>query len=294
MKRVIVVCAVVVLFCSGYAGAATWTSVAYPGAPHTLVTGIDGSNLAGSYYDASEKRHGFSYDGTTWASFDAPGTIYTQDIDGSNIVGYYYDTSGNGHGFLYNGTSLTTYDAPGATETYIYGIEGSNLVGYSRFGNAYHGVIYNGTTWTTIDKPGSNLAIIDGIKGSNLFGSYYDNSWNKHGFLYDGTNWTTLEPFGIQSWITGIDGSHIVGYLEYEYNFHGLVFDGTDWILYDMPGASDTYIMDIDAGKAVGFYYDAFDGRARGFVCEIPEPATFLLLCLGGVLLRRCSRCEGR
>ena len=61
--------------------------------------------IVGSYSDSSGKVHGFarSADGSTYATIDPPGSIYSNpsDInDAGQIVGDYEDSSGNWHGFI--------------------------------------------------------------------------------------------------------------------------------------------------------------------------------------------------
>jgi hypothetical protein len=92
----------------------------------------------------------------------------------------------------------TTLDKPGAHETDIYGIDGSNLVGWystAPLGN-HHGFLYNGTTWTTLDYPGAIYTRIYGIDGSNLVGGYEDASGG-HGFIYTVPEPATLLLLGL-------------------------------------------------------------------------------------------------
>lgn len=146
----IAICAAMVLFGTGYARAGTWTTLDFPGATtDTIVLGIEGSNLVGSYYYDGLHSHGFLYDGKTWTSLSMPGWDWTHifDIDGSNLVGWYTGyKDGLNHGFLYDGTSWTTIDKPGAIHTHINGIDGSNLVGGYIHASNWDGFLYNGTT----------------------------------------------------------------------------------------------------------------------------------------------------
>ena len=58
------------------------------------------------------------------------------------------------------------------------------------------------------------------------------------------------------------------------------------WTTLDPSGAVHTITAHgIDGDRIVGQYYDG--SAQHGFVYVIPEPATLLLLSLGGVVLRR-------
>ena len=185
MRRLIVVCAVVVLFGTGLTKAVTWTTIEYPEARSTTAYGIDGSNIVGRYVDNSGFGHSFVYNGTTWTALNKPGTVggtIVYGISGNNLVG----TCG-GNGFLYDGTNWTAPNMPGAVKTLLRGISGSNIVGYYfDASNKKHGFSYDGTNWSTLDVPEAISTEIYGIDGDNIVGSYQDASGDGHGFLYDG------------------------------------------------------------------------------------------------------------
>ena len=67
---------------------------------------------------------------------------------------------------------------------------------------------------------------------------------------------------------------------------HGFIYDGINWGTLDFPGAINTQILGIDGNTIVG-YYEADNGYDYGFVYEVPEPATFLLVGIGAVMIRR-------
>jgi hypothetical protein len=294
MKKLITICAAIVLWGSGYAMAGTWTTLDNPmatGVNGTVVNGIDGSNLVGWYMNASG-THGYLYDGTTWTTLDTPGSKGTavNGIDGSNLVGYYWDNN-KGYVFLYNGSTWTNLDVPVAIEN-VRGIDGSNIVGrYHDASGEHQGYIYNIDThsFNTIDKLGATDISLNGIDGSNIVGWYKDAS-GSHGYLYDGTTWTTLDAPGATSTIVwGIEGSNLVGQYWAD-GYHGFLYDGTTWTTLDAPGAIPgsigTCAYDISGSYIVGEYEDA-SGFRHGFVYEIPEPATLLLLGFGAVILRK-------
>jgi hypothetical protein len=282
MKRRLVFVAVIVLLGIGYAMAGTWATLDKPDAHETYINGIDGDNIVGYYKFSPSGYRGFLYNGTTWTDLEIPGVGLAQaeDIDGSNIVGQCSNI-----GFLYNGTSWTTIGAV------IHGIDGGNLVGWS----VNHGFLYNLTngTSTILDKPGAGGTYITAIDGSNLVG-YWETpqGGTRVGFLYNGTSWTNISvPTAYSTYVTGIDGANLVGYYnDWDFNAdrmrrRGFLYNGVNYTILDMPGAYNTYINGIDGINLVGKYTDN-SGVDHGFVYTIPEPASLLLLGLGGLLIR--------
>jgi hypothetical protein len=129
--------------------------------PKTDAMGIDGNTIVGWYIGASNsagsETHGFSYNNSTYTSFDIPETTTsgtTTDpqsttatgISGSLIVGNAYiefitktgtgfNVTADDFGFLYDGSNFTLLGVPDAGsqypyETYAEAIDGSTVVGY--------------------------------------------------------------------------------------------------------------------------------------------------------------------
>jgi hypothetical protein len=276
----------IVLFCSAYTLAGTWTTLDYPGATQTYVSGISGNNIVG-YYGSS---HGFLYDGTNWTTIDMPGAQSTivRGISGNKIVGEYSLSDspfpfGPWKSFLYDGTNWTTIPLPatGGSIGVNYGIDGDIIVSRNQ--------IYNMATQslTTLDYPGATMTRIYGIDGSNLVGSY-----DHHGFVYNMTtqNWTTIDyPGATYTRIYSIDGSNLVGSSSLNGNkLTDFIYDGTTLDALDLPGSP----IDIYGNIIVGSYtttIHADNGAigifSHGYVYTIPEPATLLLIGLGAAIL---------
>ena len=80
--------------------------------------------------------------------------------------------------------TYTTLDVPGASNTYAYGIDGGNIVGYYYDDSGSHGFSYDGTTYTTLDVPGASNTEAYGIDGGNIVGySYVGSEGSYSGFL---------------------------------------------------------------------------------------------------------------
>ena len=286
------------LLCAGGAAQANWVTLDFPGAERTYAYGIDGQRIVGRYIDSSGRSHGFIYDGTTWTPLDFPGAEDTQayGVEGSRIVGRCTDADGT-HGFLYDGDEWTTFDGPGAFITAACGIEGRTIVGFYIISVPEpvllesYGFSLDDEDLTTIAKPGARFTQIFDIDAGNMVGRA-----DYRGFLYDGAVWTDMEhPYGHGPWYSaprGIDGDNIVGvYWGYrdsregepgeQPTYHGFFFDGANMHTLDFPGSLQTYPGDIDAFNIVGSYTDA--SGTHGLVYTIPEPATLLLLGLGGL-----------
>jgi hypothetical protein len=62
---------------------------------------------------------------------------------------------------------------------------------------------------------------------------------------------------------------------------HGFLYDGQTWTYLDCPGAAFTTLLGGDGTSFVG------RTDLGAFIYTIPEPATLLLLTLGGLMLKK-------
>ncbi len=306
---------VLLLAAGGNAFARTYTTLDVPGAAlGTFASGVDGSNIVGSYYDSVGNEHGYLFNGSTYTTLDVPGaatgTTEARGISGNNIVGFSIDAStGNYHGFLYNGSSYTTLDDPLGTRTGTlpYAISGNNVVG--EYGTTVGGggqnnaFLYNGSSYTSLYVSPYLYQSNDkayGISGNNIVGAYFDNPgpfgaedllW--HGFVFDGSTYTTLDhPLagntvnsGEGTHALGISGNNIVGYYtDSSDTDHSFLYDGSSFTSLEVPGAAigTTYASGISGNYIVGEFTDA-DGMEHGFLTQVPEPSSIALLSLGAI-----------
>ena len=171
------------------------------------------------------------------------------------------------NGVTYDGSSWT----PLGNDTYVaFGVDGPNVVGTYSSGVNPNSFLYNGSSFTTLSDPNASFGTTaHGISGSTIVGYYFDYNGYANGFIYDGTNYTTLNaPSAVNgTYVTGVDGNNIVGYYKDSLsNFEGFLYNGGSWATLNDPNAVyGTYITGISGTNIVGRYYDSND-KMNGFI----------------------------
>jgi len=270
-----------------------FTTIDFPGAFSTYLTGINNSgDIVGYYTDANNTGSGFLYAGGAFTAIDFPGASETEAYGINNsgdIVGFYVRPKGGG-GFLYAGGTFSKVDFPGASSTYPSGINDSgDIAGYYGYylGTALRGLygfLYSGGHFSMIEFTvhgvyGASSTLPYGINNSGDIVGFYKrtkapvyppSATSGGGFLYAGGTYSTIDFADASStYPSGINNSgDIVGYYVGVNTSSGFLYTGGSFSTIDFPGASSTYLSGInDSGDIVGYYID-MNGYIHGFLAS--------------------------
>ena len=155
------------------------------------------------------------------------------------------------------GTPIPQSDHPSATDTYLYGIDGNNIVGWYSDASGDHSFKFDVSNFIPLDNPLGTSTHLHGIDGDNIVGSYIDSSGIRHGTLYDGT-WHDRSSSTFKNDLYGIDGPDMVGYSRLNgtaVDTQGTLYDGA-WTNFNYPGATSTSLHGVSGGNMVGAYTD--------------------------------------
>ncbi len=158
------------------------------GSPFIVARSInDAGTIVGSYWNADDVDRGFTYNGTTFTTFNRPGAIGTVPLQGNNVGGMVgtYRASGQLRGFRLSGGSYTTLSYPSAPLTVPGGINDSGLIVgfYQDVSGQEHGFQLKGGIYSVLDVAGASGTRVNAINnGGHIVGSY-DDDLGTHGFL---------------------------------------------------------------------------------------------------------------
>ena len=149
----------------------TYTSIDFPGAILTDVSGINASGeIVGSYNDASNVVHGFRFEHGMFVTIDYPGALSTAPVSINSrcdVAGFFLDSANQWHGFALSDGTYYVQDYPGATTgTFTLGISANGtLVGEFKLGQAFGQLGFAWTMrhgqYTQLIPPGSAFRVRD-------------------------------------------------------------------------------------------------------------------------------------
>jgi len=277
-----------------------WESFDVPGATHTWIDGIDGENIAGSFYDGITTK-GFLYNRQTevFNILQAPSADWTLPLAISNgtVVGSIGSNSSyvrNGFAYYSESNSWSLLNPPQEVENDLeaYGIDGANIVGGTGRGM---GFLLNGSNWTFFNSPFGTFSSAHGISGDKIVGSFSNDDNGGGGYIKENDTWTPLNVSGAtETTPRDVDGNMVVGDYrvgDWTAPTRSFLFDGANWTYLDAPSAKSTWAFGIDGNTIVGSYNDTSD-VSHGFILTVPEPSALSLLAvgLGGLMMLRRRR----
>jgi len=168
-----------------------------------------------------------------------------------------------------------TLDAPNSSATFIYGIDGNNIVGSfqeNTGGNIItKGFLFNGFTWTTLEAPGATYTRPLKISGNKVVGFFQDSNFFDYGFIYENGVWNVFshpDSQGLGTQFRGIDGSTIVGtYNSPSGGSKMFSFDGQNYT--NLLNTNNVYTVPngISGSTIVGYDYGDWPNiKLNGFV----------------------------
>ncbi len=256
--------------------AVTYTTIDYPGAAITNVTGINSSGvMVGDYSDATynSPSHGFIYSNGVFTSFDYPGgeSTITGAINDSGVIAGYADihqyTASNG--FLYNGTRFTTVRIQGQTATFVEGINNAgDVVGaYGSFSST-KGFELVGKKVQTISPPGVPFIVFaNGINNlGEIVGSATASSVT--GWAYKNGKFLTLVVPGSSGYTEALgvnDSGMVVGLYSTTAAFYGFAMLNGRYVSLAYPGAIETIATGVNNLEEVVGEYQLPDFSWHGF-----------------------------
>jgi PEP-CTERM motif len=255
--------------------------------------------------------HALTWLGTAASAVDLNGTFSSSAAYGvasGPQVGF--GTVSDPHATLWFGTAASVVDLnpAGSLGSVAYGVDGSHQVGVKLTDGVHpdHALLWSGTAASVVDlnPSGYGVSIAWGVSGSSQVGQATPTGGpSSHAMLWSGTaaSFVDLNGSGYDATVAkGVAGGKQAGYgvSEATAHTHALVWSGTSSSVIDLEtflpaGLSDSKAFGIDlSGNIAGFAFST-DGTTHAVLWKpvlVPEPASFLLICIGLAALATSRR----
>ena len=269
-----------------------------------------GINNAMEVAGTASFQHGFRLTGihpslqASITVFDVPGAFnnstFADDTNNYGVIAGSYRDSAGSHGFIMDGVggAVTTIDVPG-------GMTGRNtLTGLNDQGTRVgtyvdpasgdtRSFLQSGSTYTLLQGPTERPDILaQGINNAGqVVGSVTDNFQFARGFTFEAGNYAYFDAPGA-TW-TQAFGINNAGVIVGAASNGLFVKDGATFTTLALPvgwNARSAIAADInDDGVVVGYFTDNGTNLMYGFLATptapVPEPGTWALMLVGGLLL---------
>jgi probable HAF family extracellular repeat protein len=243
------------------------------------------------------KLHAFLYSNGSMSDLGTLGGSYSGAYGINNsgqIVGLSRLPDGTQHAFFYDNGMMNDLGAFGGLTSIASDINASGKIiggySYTKYGE-YHSFLYDNGVMTDIGDLGGSrcnaLAIND---YGQIVGFSRTANYDTHAFIYSDGIMKDINGSNIASSASGINNSgQVVGFAVLPTRSYAFLYSNGDII--DLNTLIDTnlgvyldYAFDInDSGQivALGHYYKGDKPGTAFLLTPIPEPSSFLLLCLG-------------
>jgi hypothetical protein len=276
-----------------------FTTFDYPGSTATDAFDI---NNAGTTVGSHSEQFGFVRDRDgNFTEVNVPGSTFTE-LNGINdngvVAGDYADAAGFSHAFVRKPDS-SLYSLPDvvANPVLFYAFDvnnaGDSVVGVwtddASFSTwqayTYTGFEedFSGGTFETYRYPDARRTQFNRINDKGqILGRFQDAAGVNHGLFIDGDQAIVIDVPGAESTNTfGLNNlGDIVGYYFDDGVANGFLYKDGAYTTINLPGAAESLLYGInDSGQMVGI------ADERGFIAQVPEPSSVLLLGVSLVLI---------
>lgn len=259
-----------------------YRQIDYPGAPRTLVFGINSQGAVVGRYRSGTTWRGFVLQDDTYTDVMFPGSTSTTVLGVNSrgeMAGVGIDSNGLGHGFHLYGGVFTEITIEGGVDVYAWDVNDSGVV-LGRYEDStthdWVNFLWRDGALTTLNLPAVQWAEAVGLNDRGEVAGHFvragDNTGHMIGFVYWKGGWTEAdypEPNGMACFQGIGDTGDVVGHVQLGAVVYGTIWaNGAFTATLRFPGAKGTYPHGMTpSGILAGYFFDA-SGFQHGFVAR--------------------------